>query len=298
MIDKPAIIITSTGRSGTKFFSSLFNEILYDCNSLHEPDIFSVPLDKGFDVFLEGTREKFAAAGWKYLVIQKIIGNFSLVKLSDLRLKGLLSTDATIKKLFKQRKGFVKQNPSRTYLESSAAYYGLIDVLPEVFINHRVAYIARDGRDWVRSFLNWGEFYDKGRIRGLVAHTWPKAGEFPEDPFFEKWEYMNRFERLCWAWNKLNGYAISRISKNPNSRLFRFEDLFISRDRYSHLTEFVRFLSEIHEGGGDFNLAGKLDKKVNESHKKFRAWSHWSDEEKRIFQEHCGDLMSSLSYEF
>ena len=42
MIEKPTIIITSIGRTGTKFFGDLFREIIPDSTSLHEPDFLKV----------------------------------------------------------------------------------------------------------------------------------------------------------------------------------------------------------------------------------------------------------------
>ncbi len=297
MINKPSIIVSSLGRTGTNFFSKLINEILTDCSALHEPDIIGGPVGRGSKYMWRATINKLSDVGWKYLVFQKSKGRFSLIRISDSRVKGQISNGVAIEQLMSQRNDFVNQQSGLTYMESNYGYYGLIDLIPNVFNVHRVAYIIRDGRGWVQSHHNWGEAYGKGRLRSIFAHTWPKANDLPGDPYFEKWEKMTRFEKLCWAWNKLNGYALYTISKNPNAQLFLFENIFISKDKYDHLTEFVDFLSERHKGGRNLDLSGRLERKVHHSDQKFPDWSGWSNEQKRIFYEHCGDLMSNLSYE-
>lgn len=297
MITTPSIIITSIGRTGTKFFYTLFDKILDDCRALHEPDVFNVPLNQGPTLLLHTSKQKLAEIGWRYLILQKLRGKFSIVKLSDARLKASLSSEATINKFLEQRYDFVTLQQEHTFMESSLGYYGLIDLLPGIFDSHRLGYIVRDGREWVRSFLNWGEFYKKSRTRALIAHTWPRADQLPNDPYFEKWDAMTRFERLCWAWCKLNNYALESISKNPHAQLFRFEDLFTSEERYDHLSEFVSFLTEVHDSGGVYELGDWLEKKVHESKKMFPDWTKWSSEEKRIFCEHCEATMHKLSYE-
>ena len=47
MIKKPTVIITSLGRTGTQFFSTFFGQVLPDCTSLHEPDIWNIVQYRG-----------------------------------------------------------------------------------------------------------------------------------------------------------------------------------------------------------------------------------------------------------
>ncbi len=291
------IIITSLGRTGTNYFYTLFEEMIDDCSSFHEPDVFHARLDEGFQDFLIASKIKLAKVGWKYLLIQKVLGNFSLVKVSDSRLRGALTYENSIKILIEQRSDFILNNQETTYMESSFCYYGLIDLLPKVFANHRIAYIVRDGRDWVRSFHNWGKIYAKNRLRRLIGHTWPRADQYPDDPYYGTWNDMSRFERLCWAWNKLNRYALESIPQNPDAELFRFEDLFSSEDKYDRLAELMSFLLAVHDGETIPNLHGKLEVKVQESANRFPNWLEWSSREKNLFIEHCGELMTKLSYD-
>jgi hypothetical protein len=307
MIKKPIIIITSIGRTGTNFFSILFEEIIQDSTSLHEPDFLKIVRYHGV---LERARQiikQAKAVGIHNLVVRKAFGQWSLVKLSDARFQGKLDYERAVQKVLKQRLEFVRSRQGTVYIESSLAYYGLIDILPEVYKHHRLVYLVRDASDWIRSWMNWGithreygGMYGKSKIANLLGHSWPKAYEIAGDPYGKKWAYMSAFEKLCWAWSRLNTYAIETIPKNPNARVFRFEDIFESKKRYQNLEELIQFVTTIPgvEPVPSESLDGWLNHKVQKSSDQFPAWDEWTSEQKAQFMEMCGPLMKQLEYEF
>jgi hypothetical protein len=305
VIRKPTIIVTSLGRTGTRFFSALFQHILPDCTSLHEPDVFPVVFPHqragaGYRTTLQRMGEKAQEVGIANLVFRKALGKWSLVELSDARVCGKLGHLEATERLLSQRRSFVASRKGLIYVESNLGYYGLIDVLNDVYEEHKVAYLVRDGREWVRSAMNWGELYSKGRIRSLIAHTWPTALEIDGDPYQFRWDSMSSFERLCWAWARLNGYALETIGLNPHAKVFRFEELFESEDRYEQLAGLVEFATTFPCGALDAMgpLDGWLDRRINASSAGFPAWEAWSAEQKRQFGAICGELMGKLGYEF
>ncbi len=83
MIDKPSIIITSLGRTGTKFFADFFADIIPESTSLHEPDIFNFSLKKGKG--LKYLNKQLRESDFKNLILKKALGKWSLVSLSDKR---------------------------------------------------------------------------------------------------------------------------------------------------------------------------------------------------------------------
>jgi hypothetical protein len=297
MIKKPTIIITSLGRTGTAFFALLFDHLISDGTSIHEPDILTA--GQGVRGIIKQLWEVGA-----YYAIFKVLGQRSLVRLSDARLTGEISYADAAQNVLRQRQRFVRSRKGQVYIESSLGYYGLIDVLKETYRYHRVAYIIRDGRSWVRSFMNQGTdmlapMYAKGRLISKIVHTWPTALEFEDDAYRSKWLDMSRFERLCWAWGKLNTYAMGTLVENPDARLFRFEDIFISKNRYKHLAELVEFATAFPQFGPltDHTIEGSLDRQVNPSVSRFPEWNQWSTEQKQHFQATCGSLMESLGYQ-
>jgi len=294
MINKPTIIITSLGRTGTKFFSVLFNALLTDATSLHQPDVIDLSSYRGIVAPIKKMRE----AKSYYLLLSRILGYGSLIGLSDAKFTGQIKHSEAVRHLIKLRKSYVKRQPGKVYIESSAGYYGLLDILPEGFVHHRAIYIVRDGRDWVRSEMNRGKLYRKSKIARKIGHIWPTTEDFPNDPYYSKWREMSRFEKVCWAWTKFNQYALETAKLNPNAHIFQFEDLFVAEDRYQRLTELVYFATAMP--GVDLvpleKLAGWLDQRINQSPDQFPAWEGWSGEQQKQFSTICAPLMEELGY--
>lgn len=295
MIEKPTIIITSLGRTGTKFFAKFFSFAIPHGTSLHQPDIISRS---------KKITDQIRDSGFINLVILRTLGKWSLIQLSDKYIKGTLNTQQTEKELLRQRKNFISNCEGNVYIESSSGYYGLINVLDAVFRDYKVVYLIRDGRDWVVSQVNWGGLYSKhlflGRLKHILGHKWLTAADFPDDPFFSCWEELTRFEKICWAWAKLNDLAFQDISSNPNAALFKFEDIFVSEDKYSNLRTLLDFTLDIP--GVDQvawnKLENILDKPENKSTGSFPDWEQWSGSQKEFFDRVCGPLMDKAGYPY
>jgi hypothetical protein len=296
LIEKNTILITSTGRTGTEFFSRFFADILPDNTSLHEPN--TIVLTSHTDNILGQYIQQIRRAGIWRMVFLRALGQWSLVKLSDARFLGKLSDYQAVRKLYDQRADFVSQLPGSIYVEANLGYYGLLDIIPSVFKNHREIYIVRDGRDWIRSMMNWGEAYGKRGIRKYFSHRWPGAGDIPNDPYAEKWNSFSQFEKLCWAWRRLNEYAVETAPKNPCVRLFHFEKIFSGEKRYQYLNDLVTFATSLP--GIDSRSIGKIDgwleHKIHQSSNQFPNWKKWTTDQKCQFKEMCGPLMEELGY--
>ena len=109
---------------------------------------------------------------------------------------------------------------------------------------------------------------------------------------------MSRFEKVCWAWVRLNEYALRTVDSNPDARAFRFEDIFLSDERYDHLSELLNFVTElpnVHAINLE-TLEGWLEHRIHESSGDFPTWENWSSEQKQLFEDICGPLMKHLGY--
>jgi hypothetical protein len=298
MIEKPTIVITSLGRTGTKFFYALFREIIPDGTSLHEPDVLNIVQYQGAGERVRQVLAQVREAGALNLIVRKALGKWGLIELSDARVRGELGYAEAAKQVLGQREGFVSSRSGSVYIEANVGYYGLIDVMKDVCMHSRTVYIVRDGRDWVRSHMNWGQMYGKGRFRRLLAHTWPTALEIAQDSYGLRWGSMSRFEKLCWAWAKLNAYALATVQENPDAKVFRFEDVFHSQHRYQHLADLVQFAMTFPhaERIATGPLEGWLEKRIHTSFSEFPNWEEWSIEQKRQFEILCGPLMKELNY--
>jgi len=296
MISKPTIIISSLGRTGTTFFADFFNAMLLDCHALHEPDILST---KGRNKGFKGLIKQVDEMGMRRLWL-KVGGSWSLVKLSDDRFKGKIDTKTAVKMLSEQRESFINSKPGNIYVESNLGYYGLLDVLEDVFVNFRAIYLIRDARTWVQSVYNFGQKYNKKGFRKLVCHNWPRADELSDNPYKDKWAEMDRFVRICWAWRYLNEFALNSIEKSPNIRLYKFEDIFTSTVEDSKIPDLLDYISGLQ------NIKMKcsrdeallfLKNKINPSKKNgLSEYNNWTSRQKKFFEDICGPLMNKLDY--
>lgn len=296
MIEKTTILITSLGRTGTEFFARFFAEILPDSTSIHEPDIFQ---NTGVgNKWLHYVHQVRRAGIWR-MVFLKALGKWTLVKLSDERFLGKFSREQAVRELNAQRLGFIQKMPGSVYVEANIGYYGLLDVTPHVFRQHKIIYVVRDGRDWIKSHMNWGEFYGKKGVRKLISHNWPEASSLPNDPYADKWHMLSKFEKLCWAWTRLNEYALKSIKHNPHARIFRFEDIFLGNARYQVLNKLVAFATSQPDIDLDQigSTEGWLERKVHQSEEGFPSWDDWTQEQKYQFERICGPLMGKLGYQ-
>ncbi len=295
-IGKPTGIITSLGRTGTKFFAGVLGNLSSDITSIHEPDIFHLSYRLGHtipDLF-----SQLSTVGVNNLILKKLLGKWTLIDLSDRRFYGRLSGAKADQFLYEYRRSFVESRAGKVYIESNVGYYGLIDIIKDVFKYQRVAYIVRDGRDWVTSNMNWGEMFNKGLIRATFGHSWPTAENIIDDQYSQQWKSMDRFEKLCWAWASLNTYALDTLSSNPEARVFKFEDIFYSQNRYVYLREFINFLLDFRDLSSVQikPINGVLEDKVHASSGTFPNWEDWGDERIQSFNEICGSLMERLDY--
>ena len=296
-IEKPTIIITSLGRTGTKFFKALFESQLSEACSLHEPDVFNYFQYKKGKERISQVKIQLKEVGLFNLLIRKPLGHWSLINISDDRVCGSVDFSSALRKVHNQRYSFVNKVEGSPYIESNAGYYGLLDIIGQVYDQYRVVYIVRDGRDWIQSKINWGQMYGKGKLQRIFAHTWPTAHECGEVTL-DVWNSMPRFEKLCWAWVKLNEFALNAIGDNPYIKLVKFEDIFYGEDRYQNLSELLGFLMSFDnpELSTIKSVDGWLDKRIHESKERFPKWVDWSSDQKEYFDSVCGPLMEKLNY--
>lgn len=299
MIEKPTVIITSLGRTGTLFFATLFRQLLPDSTSLHEPDYFNFGQYRSLREKTTEAIRQIRESGFCNLTIRKALGRWNLRAVSDARVCGRLTRSDAVDRILAQRETFASSRRGSIYVESSSALYGLIDVLPDVFSEHRVIYLVRDGRDWIRSMMNFtaAVMYGKTRLQSLVSPDWPTAAELKDGRFAAKWSSMSVFEKLCWAWTRLNGYALDSVCENPHARVFRFEDVFKGDDRYDYLQELVTFATsfpDVRLSRQGFNTC--LEQEVHGSSTGFPRWEDWSIDQKRQYRATCGALMERLGY--
>lgn len=80
----------------------------------------------------------------------------------------------------------------KNYIESNNRLYSFINPLREIQPNAKFIHVVRDGREVVRSDMSRNfctDMYKRYRIA---------ASYFPNDPYYNSLDQMDRFEKICW----------------------------------------------------------------------------------------------------
>ena len=308
MINKPSIIISSLGRTGTTFFQNFFTNNFPNISAFHEPASIRYNSLK----FFEEIKFNIINFGFYNSFIKKTLGKWGLLNLSKKRILNKINNEKAILQILNERKKFIeKQNAKypegkNVYLESNYHYYGLLDILPFVFKNLRIIFIIRDPRNWIRSNINFKLFYHFSDTNMYLGNRL-NAKMFQNDPYQKKWKSFSQFEKLAWAWNKQNSFAIESLEKIQNVpkienkniyKIFKFEDLFSDKndEEFKNLINFINELNpEKKESYKKYK--NSIHKKIHQpKNYKFPKWQKWTSEEAQIVEKHCGDLMRKFGY--
>lgn len=93
------------------------------------------------------------------------------------------------------------------------------------YIDEKIIYLIRDGRDVVRSLMNWhGHFKNvyseaEGKRPDLSDYCRPRP--HPDNPYFKKWPNMSRFEMCCWYWQEWNRLGLDLLEKYKKPDQYR-----------------------------------------------------------------------------
>jgi hypothetical protein len=252
-------IIVSTGRTGTKFFYSIVNQIV-GCLAKHEP---------------------------------KPIGNVEGVRF----LKGELTIGELEKFLLKGRHveyKVLQSNSLKNYFESNGGLTFYVNMLHRIFPKLRIVHIIRDPRDFVCSGCSRVD--STGNIVYMKEENWLiKSNELPKDKYFSEWNGMEMPERFMWIWNLKNEYILNAASQLNHIKTFRFEDLMHKNSSKFEMLNFLmfdRYNSELDEA-----LNNHQKQELNSTKTfLFPEYENWSNELKIKLELHCGGLMKKFNY--
>jgi len=156
--------------------------------------------------------------------------------------------------------------------------------IKQVFPNAKMLMVVRDGRGVVRSVMGWPQFYGPGS-KGAYA-----LAPLPDDPYFDEWSKMTRFEKLCWSLNDTNTFLMRHIEENRWLQLER-----LTSD-YEYFTEsFSKYVGiEIPYDCWHTRVSEK-SKNATKTYG-FPEWQDWSKGQKKAFVRICGEAMEKLGY--
>ncbi len=258
MKDTQPILIISTGRTGTIFFSRLFADLYPASASYHERGAsrpIQILTNLHFAHLFPKSGLKFA---WKVL-------------------KG--SEIETCKKLF--------------HIDANNFLYGLAALAPELYPNLKVIHIVRDARTYVTSQLNFSLQKRTSFVGNYLVPFWQPSpfmtGEVAPSKIFN----LTRFEKYCWIWDFKNR-VMERLENTSTPYLrVRFEDIFNSNDPeypFGRITDFIGLPPAK-------NIRDRFRQPANTSAKTdFPEWPKWTAAQAAQLMSFCGERMKKYDY--
>lgn len=288
--DKDVVLITSGGRTGTSFFAEVLGEIISDCFSVHEPDVWH-------GLFRPDSWRAVRWFGFYHVVVGKFLRRTGMRCIAERYLSGDWSEERTVRAIVRQRGAFFRNRSASLVVESNTQWYALLPLLPRILTRYRVLALVRDPRTWVRSYVNFGGHHDnRDRVQRFGL---PRLSpEMVDGEWAARWEAMDVFERLCWDWKFITSRLLEAADADEMIRLVRFEDLFLSERRLARLEEALDFLTDFGSRRYGYRVPPDLfERKVNVSRPtRLGPWEDWPDERRNFLEEMCGPLMDRLGY--
>ena len=287
---KHVVIIVSAGRTGTRFFGDFLSSMVPGSHSVHEPDVF--------EGFTRRTWERVRTFGIYHMVLGRLFKTTGLRHLSEGFLGGSLELERLIEALARQRLPYYEGWAADPIIESYYQWYGILPALPRVFPLSKVLATVRDPRAWVTSWMSFGAHHGPRDLVRKLGFRRLDPAMVGDAALAGRWPEMSRFERLCWTWRTVNGLILDFVDRDPNARLWRYEDLFLSEARERHLEEMLVFLTRFPDR--DFGFVpdpALLGRRVHASRPAgFPNWPDWSEVQARQLDGLCGPLMRRLGY--
>ncbi len=291
-IYKNSVFICSTGRTGTQFFGKRISDSIEDCFSVHEPAAVWLSRPKEW-------REKSKIFGPFRMTIGQFLPSNSMFKLSADRAARRIDDAKAKEYVYKQRKRYISKVRQSLYVESNAHLYGVLDLLTDIFPNSKIVYVIRDPRTWIRSALNTPEYVLYSPIDFRFFKASVRAIDFEDDPYYNHWDQMSKFEKYCWYYNKVNEFALDLMKGKDNFRVFKFEDLFQSKDKVSEFKNMLDFVTDFGDRKYHYKLKEEMiEKKVHSGAKrgKLPHWREWEPTLAKSIMDHCAKWFREYDY--
>lgn len=286
---KKRIFISSTGRTATQFFAKHLNSMIENSASLHEPGTPWVSKPKRLF-------KQIKDYGLYHLTLGQNKNDYSMYKLSRDYVAGDISKQDACKNVLKINGVVDDLYNSDVIVYSSGHIYGLLDVLDTVYDDSNFIFIVRDPRNWIGSALNKTEYSLYGPIEILFRKISLQPSCFKNDPYKDNWKNLSKFEKYCWFYNKLNENAFNDMKNKPNFKVFKYEDIFLSKDSVENFGEMLEFATTFKSGKINCTYKPELIGQKIDSKQKTSTWVDWSDEEAKIMMKHCGNIMKQFGY--
>ena len=252
------VIIISTGRTGTSFFSHIIGKLYPEATAYHQRG-FSRPIQIFTNMYFEGLIPK-----------KVLIFTWNSFKAKEI---------TTCEKAF--------------HVDANCFLYGIVSLAPELFSGFKVIHIIRDPRTYVTSHLNYAKFWPTSFVANYFVPFWQPNPFLTRRIPWKKFFSFSRFERYAWIWSFKNEVMESLEQIDIPYLRVRFEDIFNSDtpvDAFYQITDFIG-LPRKHD------IHGYFSQPVNQAPKNnFPEWPEWTPRLCGQLHSLCGKRMTKYNY--
>jgi len=198
--------LLSTGRTGTKYFSTFFSTYGVNVVSYHTT---------------------------RFTRLLNVLGNMYYYKLLS---KDLMRT------IWKQLKYREIETQYFRYIESNPYYYNMIDIISDFFPRAKFVFIVREPKSFIVSHIKW----ERQRWRSIIANRlipfWQPTGYLSQIRGFNN-NYHQRVEFYSKIWVNKNSAILQNIVNNDNAVVLKFEEVFHPLNGIQVLEKLVKWLN-------------------------------------------------------
>jgi len=287
-MNKNLVFIASGGRTGTQFFGNRLGEVISDCWSEHEPDMFHGISRKSF--------ERVIRFGVWHMAIGRLLGQSGIRQVSQRYMRGQLTREECHRKIRSMRSKYHAKIKESLVVESYYVWWVLAGDLTSIWPGSKVIGIIRDPRTWINS---WLKHYPARRSQNMVERVFSNMvtpAQIGDDYWASRWNEIGQIGRLAWEWKTIYERLSDAAKISPHVRIFRFEDLFRHND-HQPMYEMVKFAAaHTNRKYKISSLDGFTSTVLNANPGHPLSWENWSSGNARVVHELCARLMSLHGY--
>ena len=213
----------------------------------------------------------------------------------------------------------VMENSKRTmiYGEKNVTYGPFVPYLYEM-CGCKFVFLKRDGRDVVRSMMDWhermfGSIYreckDPGKLSPLAISAaaslpvhldtsdYARPRPLPGNPFYDEWDNFSREEMCTFYWSHINEQYLNHLEKLPRESWIEIDYTSANADEVLQVAKFLGL-----EGLSKRAVLRMLNKRINSlkerigEEQKYPDWKNWDGGLRRRFDRIAGKTMQRLGY--
>ena len=200
------------------------------------------------------------------------------------------------------------------YGDKNLNYLPFVPYIAELW-DCRFLFPVRDGREVVRSLMDWHDFYSqKFSHSGVFAmkeddpnssvdspeQDWwdySRLRPNPGTPYFETWQRLSRFEKCAWYWANFNKKALELFSQLDNQHWLQVDMKSLDRPKMRQVFDFLGL-----DGFNAQRIGEMINARINSLQEraglpdKFPPWTDWTQEQRNAFDRIAGEMMECVVY--